>query len=64
MKAGDTVFVRDSRHPHHTATGILMAYEKYGPAILDFEGWRVRDREGNEFYAKPDALRIEKRVGS
>lgn len=62
MKPGDTVFVRDSNHSHHTSTGTLVVYEKYGPAVLKFEGWRVRDQEGHEFYAKPDALRLEKRA--
>lgn len=49
---GDRVYINNPKHPHYMVTGELIAYEKYGPAVLGFEGWRVRDDDGNEFYAK------------
>lgn len=51
FKPGDRVLVIGS-HPWTGEVGELLRYERYGPASLAMEGWRVSLNRGIECYAR------------
>lgn len=65
LKSGDRVFILGPKHPHFSKAGELVAFEKYGPGMYNWSGWRVKlDGNDGECYANADELMGPGRVDS